>query len=171
MRYSDVGPQRRSYSPVARDRPDDSRPMPKLTPPDPSALLETAAELNALSSVDETLPLLVERMRELVGADTASVISWDPSRTVGRVSAASGFASERVGELTRSEESLPRIALERRAAQYGPIGPSGFVSTVDGRMRQLQRAVSVPVFGGERPITLQAGWLEAVPEDTLSAAA
>jgi PAS domain S-box-containing protein len=142
-----------------------------LPPADPTTLLETAAELNALPSVGETLPLLVDRMRELVGADTTSVISWDTSLQVGRVCAASGFASERVGELTRFGSSLPRLALECGSPQSGELGSTGYKGEIETMMSRLRRAVSVPVVGGDHPLTLQAAWLGDVGDETLAAAA
>jgi PAS domain S-box-containing protein len=143
--------------------------MPTLIP-DPETLLDAAVELNALP-LDEALPLLVERMRSLCDSDTASALSWDESRTVGRIRAAAGYASERVGELNTADDSLPRLAVTNGTPQFGRSGFRGFPPRIADKMSRVCAGVSVPVLGGDRPLSLQVGWLEEQPEATLRAAA
>jgi PAS domain S-box-containing protein len=142
--------------------------MPTLI--DPETLLDAAVELNALP-LDEALPLLVERMRVLCDADTASALSWDESRTVGRIRAAAGYASERVGELNLAENSLPRLAVRSGVPQFGRSGFRGFPPRIAEKMSRVCAGVSVPVLGGDRTLSLQVGWLEEQSEATLTTAA
>jgi PAS domain S-box-containing protein len=138
--------------------------------PDPETLLDAAIELSR-RPLDETLPLLVERLRVLLGADTTSAIVWDETCSVGRVRAASGLVPERVGELSSVPGSLPRRALAAGAPQFGDTLATGFTGPVSEQLRDLRSAVSVPVLGGDRPLTLQAAWVEEQSPETLETAA
>jgi PAS domain S-box-containing protein len=143
--------------------------MATLLPPHQSLLLETAAELNALATVEEALPLFAERARALVGADTVSVISWNEALTVGRVCVAVGIGAERSGRLTYAEENtLPAHAIHSGKPQFGRAGQYGYIRAVEEQLRRLRSTLSLPILGGDHPLTLQAGWLEERSQEQLT---
>ena len=140
-------------------------------PAAPSALLELAVELNAIASVTEALPVLVEGALELSGAATVSVVSWNDELTEGVVRAAAGIADERVGCSVRGVSSLPMRAVRSGRPTFGPGGPRGFPREVEEKMKGILSSVSVPVLGAEGPTTMQAGWTHVVDDEELAAAA
>ena len=146
--------------------------MTTFLPDTRSALLEIALELNALPDVEAAVPLLAERAHELLGADTVSLISWNESLTVGRVSAATGHAAERSGALTyASDNTLPAHAVRSGKPQFGPQGSYGYIAEVEEKLCELRATVSLPIMGGDHPLTFQAGWLTPRDEAELTEAA
>jgi PAS domain S-box-containing protein len=136
-----------------------------------SALLAAALELNALPNVEDALPLVVERAQAIVGADTVSLISWDETLTVGRVWAV-GHAAERSGRLTYADENtLPALAVRTETAQFGPRGAYGYIRDVEEQMNELRATVSIPILGGDHPLTFQAGWLRERGHEEVATAA
>jgi PAS domain S-box-containing protein len=136
----------------------------------PRALVDAAVEINRIPEVDDALPVLIERALDLLGADSASLITWEEELREGVVRAAAGIAPERTGERVVDPDDRCVAAARSGRPQWGPLGPTGFSDAVEAKMASLRCCVSVPISDGA-PTTIQASWLAELPEEQLAAAA
>jgi PAS domain S-box-containing protein len=124
------------------------------------ALLNAALAINEAAGLDDSLAILADVGRELLGADRVSVAVWNEELTEGVIRAAAGIGPSNVGSTVRVDPSEhAHEVLAGKPVILGGRAAQGLEPKLAAAYAELATGVSVPFLAEGAPlVTFHAGW-------------